>query len=249
VSRDHGPSGAGLQAALVTAIRDPDPGTFEGTRIAIYRSLVRARFREVLRAALPLTSARLGKARLERELDTFLLEGSVASPYLSDLPRSFAASVTWRWRADPGTPSWVCELIEYELALFEVPSAEDDPPSNWGQTSPNSRVRFQRAARIHRFTHAVHRLSSEADPIEPTRQWSAILVYRGADDAAHVLELSALAESLLRRLMRGERLGAAAEAACRETGVECAQGGLAAVAGLLDDLEQREVVTGVSDVD
>jgi hypothetical protein len=73
-----------------------------------------------------------------------------------------------------------------------------------------------------------------------------LLGYRDADGSARFLELTPLADRLLMALMNGATLGDACKTSCLALGVAMNDAALEDIARLLDDLQRRGVLLGMS---
>src|SRR5690606_21218012 len=82
-------------------------------RLMAYRALVHNRARGVVERFLPRCLSRIGRAALEAEVDAFLHERGIQSPFLRDVPREFVdwAEPRWRRAADRGVT--FAELARY----------------------------------------------------------------------------------------------------------------------------------------
>lgn len=212
-------------------------------RFALYRELVHARIAGAVEATLPRTAASLEQARLEREVAAFLEQAPSPSPYLRELVVDFVAFASPRLAADATLPPHLVDLARFELAHVEIAAGPDDEPHEARDPSADAPVRVQRAARLDRLGHAVHRLAADATEA-PERGDFRLLGYRDAEGHTRLLELSALAAVLVDRLRSGALLGEAVREACAEVGRACDDAALAEIAALLDELAERGVLLG-----
>lgn len=210
---------------------------------ALYRELVHTRLYGAVDATLPRTVKLCGTPRIEAEVAAFLEEQPPSSPYLREVVVDFVAFVAPRWARDLELPAHALDLARFELAHVEVAAGLDDEPNQPRDPSADQPVLVQRAARLERFGHAVHRLAERAAEA-PEPGAFRLLGYRDAEGHTRMLELSALAAHLLERLSAGETLGAAVQAACADAGLACDDAALAEIAALLDDLAERGVLLG-----
>ncbi len=106
-------------------------------------------------------------------------------------------------------------------------------------------IRFIDACRLFRFEHAVHRLPEDVeDRSTPKPQATFLLIYRSPEHDVRYLELSPVAEAILRRLLGGSTLEAALVEGSSEGGVPLDDSVLAGTAHLLADLAERGVLLG-----
>ncbi|WP_438038505.1 HvfC/BufC N-terminal domain-containing protein [Sorangium sp. So ce128] len=108
-------------------------------------------------------------------------------------------------------------------------------------------ARFQRAAALVRYEHAVHRLQGDASARDvPAREPTRLLVYRDAAHDVRFLELTPLAAEILGRLLAGAALGEAVVAGCAALGYPVDGPVLESTAALLSDLAERGALLGPS---
>jgi uncharacterized protein len=213
------------------------------SRFELYRELVHARLYGAVDATLPRTVLLLGSARIEAEIAAFLEEQPSSSPYLREVVVDFVAFVAPRWPTDASLPPHALDLARFELAHVEVAAGFDDEPREARDPSADAPVLVQRAARLERLGHAVHRLAEgAAEAPEPGAH--RLLGYRDLEGRTRFLELSPLAAHLFERLREAEPLGAAVQAACVDADLACDDAALAEIAALLDDLAERGVLLG-----
>jgi hypothetical protein len=106
-------------------------------------------------------------------------------------------------------------------------------------------VRFIEACRLFRFEHAVHRLPEELDDRSvPDRGPTSLLVYRSPEHDVRYLELSPVAEAILRRLIDGSTLETALVQGTAEGGLSLDDSVLAGAAHVLAELAERGVLLG-----
>jgi hypothetical protein len=215
------------------------------SRLELYRELVHARLHGAVDATLPRTVKLCGTARIEADLAAFLEEQPSSSPYLREVVVDFVAFVAPRWATDASLPAHALDLARFELAHVEVAAGLDDEPREARDPSADAPVLVQRAARLERLGHAVHRLADGATEA-PEPGAFHLLGYRDVEGRTRFLELSALAAQLFERLRRGEQLGAAVRAACADASLRCDDAALAEIADLLDDLAERRVLLGAA---
>jgi hypothetical protein len=215
-------------------------------RLALYRRLIVARHRAALAATLPRTVELLGEERVAAALDAFLAERGARSPYLRDLARAVVEHGAARWGADPSLPPYLLELADFELARLEVAAAEDDSREPARPLTKDSRLRFQRAARLTHTEHPVHRAPpEEPGGVAPGGYW--LLSYRDGGRGVRTLELSPFAAAAVQTLLDGETLERAAAAATAACGRPSCDELLSELAAVLDDLEARGVLLGAAE--
>ncbi|WP_437275793.1 putative DNA-binding domain-containing protein [Sorangium sp. So ce375] len=227
-------------------------------RLLLYRSLIRRGLTGAIRAGIPRTAARLG-ARFEADVARFIEAELPRSRYLRDVAFEFVGFAAPRWAGDPEVPAYLGDLARHELAAFAAACAEQDDdeagaPGTPGDAAPpheelslDRGARFQRAAALVRYEHAVHRLhGDEAARDVPAREPTRLLVYRDAAHDVRFLELTPLAAEILGRLLAGAALGAAVVEGCAALGRPVDGPVLESTAALLSDLAERGALLGPS---
>ncbi|MGK3978808.1 putative DNA-binding domain-containing protein [Sorangium sp. So ce118] len=257
-------AGAGIEGADLEAMASLPPG-----RLLLYRSLVRRGLAGAIRAGIPRTAARLG-ARFEADVARFLEVELPRSRYLRDVAFEFVGFAAPRWGEDPEVPAYLADLARHELAAFAAscaeadedeagepgaPGARDtrdaadarDAPASREELSLDRGARFQRAAALVRYEHAIHRLEGgesarDVSAREPTR----LLVYRDAGHEVRFLELTPLAAEILGRLLAGAALRDAVVEGCAALGRPVDGPVLESTAALLSDLAERGALLGAA---
>jgi hypothetical protein len=240
-------------------------------RLLLYRSLIRRGLTGAIRAGIPRTAARLG-ARFEADVARFIEAEPPRSRYLRDVAFEFVGFAAPRWAEDPEVPAYLADLARHELAAFAAACAEqdeeagaggasgplgDETPATPGDDAPgplgeealslDRGARFQRAAALVRYEHAVHRLQGDASARDvPAREPTRLLVYRDAAHDVRFLELTPLAAEILGRLLAGAALGEAVVAGCAALGHPVDGPVLESTAALLSDLAERGALLGPS---
>ncbi|WP_437644581.1 HvfC family peptide modification chaperone [Sorangium sp. So ce362] len=244
-------------------------------RLLLYRSLIRRGLTGAIRAGIPRTAARLG-ARFEADAARFLDVELPRSRYLRDVAFEFVGFAAPRWAEDPEVPAYLADLARHELAAFAAscaeadgeeagatgrPDAPDAPgapgapdaadargaPASHEELSLDRGARFQRAAALVRYEHAVHRLEGgESARDVPAREPTRLLVYRDAGHDVRFLELTPLAAEILGRLLAGAALRDAVVEGCAALSRPVDGPVLESTATLLSDLAERGALLGPS---
>lgn len=216
-------------------------------RMLVYRRLVHNRLRGTAREFLGRTAARLGVERFRADLDAFLELQAPRSPYLRDVPVEFVEWVEPRWVADPEVAAYLPDLARHELLDFAV---RNDPqggePSTELPLALDRPLRFDGAARLVHYEHAVHRLpKAKSDRTVPEAEPTRLLVYRDAEHHTRYLALTPFAERLMHALLV-ERLAVqpALLAAAAGLGEPLDDDKLGSAAQLFADLAERGVCLG-----
>lgn len=215
-------------------------------RWMVYRRLVFNRFIEIVGVGLPRTCARLGPERLRAMVVDFIDAQASQSPYLRDVAGEFAA-----WMQNPsvaaGLEPWLIDLARHELLSFEVASLpEERNPLVVDELAIDAPVCFQDAARLARYSHAVHLLpDDELDDSIPERRETAILAYRDDEHRVRFLSLEPVAAAIVEELLAGRALGDAIREGCDHQTVAVDDAILAGIAELLADLADRGILRGM----
>ncbi|XXY52645.1 putative DNA-binding domain-containing protein [Sorangium sp. So ce269] len=257
-------AGAGLEGADLEAMASLPPG-----RLLLYRSLIRRGLMGAIRAGIPRTAARLA-ARFEADVARFFEVELPRSRYLRDVAFEFVGFAAPRWAEDPEVPAYLADLARHELAAFAAscaeadeeeagepgaPGARDtrdaadarDAPASREELSLDRGARFQRAAALVRYEHAVHRLEGgESARDVPAREPTRLLVYRDAGHEVRFLELTPLAAEILGRLLAGAALRDAVVEGCAALGRPVDGPVLESTAALLSDLAERGALLGAA---
>jgi len=248
---------AGVLGPDLDAMAGVDP-----RRLLLYRKLVRRGIGDSIQRQIPRVAARLGPA-WDITLDRFFNEELSRSHYLRDAAFELVAFAAPLWSADPSLPSFITDLARHELLAFEVSCEHRAAEPKGAPLDLDRPVRFDPAARLRRYEHAVHRL--EADPGArdlPPREPTALLAYRDADHDVRYLELTPLAAGVVERLLPGgleasrgvsaqspeaspgHTLREAVTSACAELNIPVDDSVLASIAAVLSDLADRGVLLG-----
>jgi hypothetical protein len=230
--------GEALVSELVRAIREPEAGPVP-LGLDVYRTLVRARFVDVVALTVPLAVETLGMPALRAWVHRFVAEQASRSPYFADVGGEFVAWAAPHWEADSTLPPWLAELARFEVARFELAGAVDEaPPEARGSLDLDLPVALQGPIRLLRSAWSVQR------PPPCVREPTALLLYRNLDFQAQVVELSPAAGAIVERLLAGEPLRHAIEKGCADAGIAADDSALAGTAAVLANLADRGVLLG-----
>ena len=222
----------------------------EAARLSVYRTLVRKRLSDAVELAVPRTRARLGPL-FDEHFDRFLVERGPRSHYLRDVTTEFLDFLEPRAPSDPRLPPWTLDLARHEALDVLVGSLAETPATGGTlELDPDRGLVFSATARVVRYAHAVHRLSSDPDDRSaPEHVPVALFVYRSPRNEVRYLELTALAARLLEGLVAGETLRDALARAARELDVSLDEAVLEGAARVLSDLAERGAVLGAKGVE
>ncbi len=217
-------------------------------RLLVYRSLVRAGLRGVVRAFLPRTVARLGKDGVDRVFGRWLHESAPRSRYLRDVPGELVQWAATAWLDDPHVPDYLIDLARLEILESEIDAAPDAPTPE-GMTEALRLDRplvFGGAPRLARFAHAIDQLPTATDDrSDPVRTPTVLLLYRDAEHEVRTLALSPLATAVLTRLLdHGETVSEAIRQAAGAQAGPVDDAVLGRLSVLLADLAERGVIRG-----
>jgi hypothetical protein len=219
-------------------------------RLAVYRELVRGNLREALQLSIPRSMARLGPL-FDEYFDRFLAEQAPRTHYLRDVTPELLTFAAPLWATDARVPSYLYELARHESLHIEVSALPSLPRGHVpAPLSIAQGVELSAALRLVQYRHAVHELpADEACRTPPDARAVSLLVYRSPEHEVRYLELTPLARSILERLLEGDSLGGAVQAAAAAEGSALSEAVLAGAAKLLADLAERGVVRGPRDFD
>lgn len=157
----------------------PDAAAFEGaggyaSRWSLYRTMVRTRFRRVLREGAPRLTRVLGPDPMDALVDRYLAERPPRARLLRDLVGEFAS---WCDHAEALEPE-ACEALAYDAAVIHARDALDPsecaPGTEAGAFAFDAPVRLSAACRLLHLSHGAHRGGDASRGPE----W--VLVYRHA---------------------------------------------------------------------
>ena len=230
--------GEALLGEFVRSIREPEAGPVP-LGLDVYRTLVRARFVDVVSLTVPLAAEALGTPALRAWVHRFVAERASRSPYFADVGGEFVAWAAPQWEADPTLPPWLAELAKFEVERFELAGALDEPPPlALGSLDLDRPVALRGPLRLVRSAWSVQR------PPPCEREPTALLLYRSLDFHTQVVELSPAAGAIVGRLLAGEPLRHAIEGGCADAGIAADDSALAGTAAVLADLAERGVLLG-----
>jgi hypothetical protein len=218
-------------------------------RLALYRRLVRNNLLGVTSKMMPRTRARVNdvaEGAFDQSFDAFMAEVAPRTHYLRDVPAEFLAWVTPRWAKDSAVPRYAPDLAAFELVHFQIAAA---PPltgaASVADLALDRRLVFCPARTLVRYAHAVHELAEDVENrAEPAVRDVALVAYRDPENAVRLLELTALAASIVERLFSGDALGEAVATACRASGAAMSPEVLASTARMLADWGERGLLLG-----
>lgn len=217
-------------------------------RLAVYRELVRGNLREALELSIPRCVARLG-ALFDEYFDRFLCEVGPRTHYLRDVTPELLAFCRPLWAEDARVPGYLYELGLHESLHIEVSALPSLPRGHVpAPLSLERGVELSPALRLVQYRHAVHELpADEAARAAPAERAVSLLVYRSPEHEVRYLELTPLARGIVERLLLGDSLGTAVQAAAAAADSALTEAVLAGAAKLLADLADRGVVRGPRD--
>ena len=122
----------------------------------LYRELTRDRLLREIECALPRTCAALDRPALSRTFVQHLDQDPPRTRFFREIVRSFADSALRSWETEPDIPEHACDLLRYELALWEVSDAPDEPPCELAEFAFDRVPVVSRALTLLHVQHAVH---------------------------------------------------------------------------------------------
>jgi hypothetical protein len=217
-------------------------------RLTVYRELVRGNLREAMQLSIPRSIARLGPL-FEEYFDRFLSERGPRTHYLRDVTPELLEFCAPLWRSDARVPPYLPDLARHESLHIEVSAV---PALRRGRLAApltlERGVDFSEAVRLVSYRYAVHELPDAADDRRaPSERPISLLVYRSPEHEVRYLELTPLASSIVLRLLAGDELGRALQAAAAQAGAPLTESVLSGAATLLADLAERGVIRGAAE--
>lgn len=195
-----------LQRQILSLCFAPTPS--EGTLGALgqrevwltYREMIRERLLRELRIALPRTRKLVGDVVFDAAFAHHLAEQPPRTRFFREVVSEFVACALPLWAADPELHPASCDLLRYELALWEVRDlavAPEEPP---GEFSFEGVAVVSRALRLLALDHAV-------GPDEALERRGTFLCIQRPEDAERgkVWKLTPSTFQLLSRLTREDQ--------------------------------------------
>lgn len=216
-------------------------------RWLLYRTMVRARLRDLVEQALPRSIAAIGSATFGRLFDRWLAEAPPRARFFRDVASEFATFVL-RVGIEVEDPARVHDLIAYERALWIV---RDLPDEDAADVVP---LAFDRVPVLCSAFHVVV-LSSSFDAVVGYRENVAeavseecrhVLVYRRPDsDRVETLRLNPIAYEFVSRMTeRNEPLAESVRAIAHARGIPIDPSYLEKVSAMLATFAERGVLRG-----
>ena len=211
-------------------------------RWLLYRSMVRARFIKVVKAALPRTRTALGDEAWLTWIGEWLAESAPSTRYFREVPEGFAAYAVPRLRASSDLPAWVADLAEYEVTTWRVKYVEAIPEGL-------VEFHFDRAPATNptltllRLAHPVHRKPTPREGFAPEE--THLAVYRSADNESITWQVNPMAAALIEAWIPGDRpLSESVKAVAEARGTALGQAFLEKLSAMLADFLERGILLG-----
>lgn len=207
-----------------------DAGGYDA-RWTLYRTMVRARFRRVIREGAPRTTRALGADAMDALVDAFVAAHPPQSRYLRTLVAEFAT-----WASSTDLPAAARDAMDYDVAVIHARDARELDDVDVEAFAFERRPVVSATVRVLQLGHAVHRDGASVDPP------ADLLVYRhGETLAPRWLELTPIEAAVVRAWASTEASAAdAAIAAAQATGTAVDE----AFAEVLGDLVARLLERG-----
>lgn len=244
---------AKLQEAFAAHLRDPERhppvSGIEDRRLAIYRDLFFASIESLLAGNFPVLKRLLaGDDAWQPLVRRFYAQHGASTPYFPRIAGEFVAWLEAQQTA-LALPGWVAELAHYEWQEVELAIEETELPLVDIDARGDllaGRPALSPLARRLAYAWPVHRLAPEAIPDVPVEAITRLVVYRDREDRIGFMELNAVTWRLLEHLegRDGPPGGTALETIAAELGRTDVAAIVAAGAGILRRLRERDIVLG-----
>jgi hypothetical protein len=230
------------QARIADACLGKEP--IADGRLGLYRRLIQGNLAAVARRLLPRTARALDERGLESFdgwVRRFLAEAAPTTPYLRDVPGELVRWATPLWRSDPTVPSFVPDLAQLEITLFQIEAAlrDETEASRVTEVALDRPLVFTTPRSLVSFDYAVDEVGSE-----PAKRVTHLLIHRDADNTTHTTRLDADRASLLARLFDGAPLGVAIAQAAIDNAAPLDDAGVRDIAQWLADLGASGALLG-----
>ncbi len=211
-------------------------------RWLIYRRMVRARLIKVVEAALPRTHAALDEPAFLELVASWLASAAPDTRYFRAVPEGFAAHALAQLRASHDVPSWLPELLEYELrtwALKYLPDVEVTASDFDFDAVPV----LDPSVELIELQHPVQKKPTPEGGYKPSPTF--VCLYRSQAHEAMTWTLSPITAALMVHWKLGElSVAESVREVCEKRGRAIDQRFLDTLSGLIADFLDRGVLRG-----
>jgi len=242
------------QYAFAAYIRDPDhrpaPEGIEDRRMSIYRDLFFNNLRNLLSKTFPVLRKLHDDKHWDRFIRQFMQNHHAKTPYFLELPEEFLNFLRNEYEHQVDDFPFLTELAHYEY--IELALSVSTESNNLDGVDPNGDLLANIPVKsvltwAYAYQYAVHRISTDFQPMQAEDQPVYLAVYRQSNDKVGFLELNPVTASLLNAIEENvaDRTG---EELLREIAAEINYLNVDAFikhgAAALEEMRQLEILTG-----
>jgi len=188
------------QREFAAYIRDPEhnpvPAGIQEQRMAMYRELFFNNINSFLAGNFPVLRALLSDEQWFALAQDFFAHHRSESPHFSEIPEEFLYFLEHECDNADDFP-FMLELAHYEWVEMALDIAKEELVINDESLTLESRVQLSPLAWSLAYQYPVHKISRDFLPTAPAEQPTCLIVYRGADDEVHFIEITPLTYRLL----------------------------------------------------
>jgi hypothetical protein len=241
------------QLAFTAHIRDPDsappPAGIPVRRMAIYTELFFNNINDQLSANFPVLRRITSDQRWQAMVRDFMIRHRSATPLFTEVGLEFLEYLQQEREPRPDDWPFMLELAHYEYVELAVAISPDD--EGLDECNPNGDLLQGRplvAPTTWNLSYRwpVQMIGPEYLPEEPPAQPTHLVVYRDRQDQVHFLQINAVSQRLIELLKENPHSTGldVLNTIARELAHTDPDAVIAAGAGLLADLRQRNVILG-----
>ncbi|MBE0368712.1 HvfC family RiPP maturation protein [Pseudoalteromonas aurantia] len=192
---------AQVQQAFMAHIRNPElvarPKDVSERRIKIYNELFFNNIEGFVASAFPVLKSLYERKDWLALVRQFFTVHNCQSPYFLEISQEFLSFLQHSYELTPNDPVFMLELAHYEWVELDVSVCLSSDNycaiSDW-QTQP---LYLKDTARNLSYTFAVHQISEEFVPQQPSEQPHYFVVYRDADEEVAFISSNPMTALLL----------------------------------------------------
>lgn len=197
------------QREFAAYIRDPEhnpvPEGIQEQRMAMYRELFFNNINGFLAGNFPVLRTLLNDDQWFELAQDFFANHTSQSPYFSEIPEEFLYFLEHE-RDNANDYPFMLELAHYEWVEMALAIAKEELVINDATLTRESRIQLSLLAWPLAYQYPVHKISPDFLPTAPPEQPTCLIVYRGADDEVHFIEITPLTYRLLAMIEEHESM-------------------------------------------